>query len=105
MDNSTRTANLRLQMCHDFCEGTEIGDAVEALLHAIDRLQSIGNTERADVVLVLAEGVCRDYVTWLQNECSDYDDYQRFPDKVFEHFSGEKKLSKKKFLAECENYD
>lgn len=94
--------NLRLSMCSDFVEGTEIGDVVEALVTAVERLRSVNAHERAEIVLTIAAGICIEYVEWLKTECGDYNEYKRFPDHVYEYFAGEKKISKKKFLKQLE---
>lgn len=97
-----RNLDLRFSMCSDFVEGTEIGDAVEALVTAVERLKSINAYERAEIVLSIAAGICKEHVEWLQTGCGDYEEYKRFPDHVFEYFAGEKKVSKKKFSKQME---
>lgn len=87
----------RLKMCEDFQEGTEIEDAVQNLILAARTLHGINYKHDAELALLTAENVCRQFVDWLTEGCADWSIYSDFPDEVFEYFSGQKKLSKTKF--------
>jgi hypothetical protein len=53
-----------------FDEGTEITDAVQALVSAANTLYGINRTHEAKLAIVLAENLIVDYMEWeLDNHC------------------------------------
>jgi hypothetical protein len=82
------TFDHRLEMCEAFVEGTEIEDTIRSLTQSVRMLGGIGWEHERDLVLLIAEKVCKDHVEWLISDCYDFEEYDRFPIDVFKHFSG-----------------
>lgn len=88
----------RRLMCEyigDF-EGTELGDGITSLCCASATLSGINCDHEADIALILAEKLCREFVQYLRDG-NDPDQYKAISDEVFKHFTGgaEKQPTKK----------
>lgn len=92
----TKDFEHRLLMCEEFSEGSEIGDAVSALVSAASILYGISDYHNAQLALLAAENICENYIS-LVISGSDYEEYVAYSDKLFEHFMGMKKCSKEEY--------
>lgn len=85
-------------MCEAFVEGSEIGDCVETLCSAIRCMSGISLDHEAQLVLLAAENVCRNFIEYLRTEGDSYEEYEEFPEEVFKHFTdGARKLTQEEF--------
>jgi hypothetical protein len=89
----------RIEMCNGVNEGTEIENIVKNLTRTARMLYAFEN-HYCQIVLVIAEKLCTDYIKdcILSRQC-DWDEYnESCSDEVFAHFSGgAKKLTKEEF--------
>lgn len=94
------TFDHRLDMCKAVAdyEGTEIGDILGNLIHAARQLHAFTDYQ-AEMVLLIAEQICYDYVhdvLWAR-QC-DWEEYKDFDSEVYAHFNGgAKKLTEEEF--------
>jgi len=68
-------------------EGTELGDGISNLCHAVSNLGGIGCDHEAQIALLLAEKLCREYVEYLRKGNAP-DEYDEISIEVFKHFTG-----------------
>ena len=86
--NKPHTFDHRLAMCEAFVEGSEIGDVVTSLIRSVRMLSGISLDHEKELVLLVVEKICADYVDWLRSEGDDFEEYSQFPIEVFKHFTG-----------------
>ncbi len=95
--------DLRVDMCRRVREGSELGDAIDSLLNAVEILRGIGDEFEIELVLILTEKLCRDHITYLQAGYGHWEEYDEIPEDVFCHFTGaERKLTYKEFHGDVQ---
>lgn len=100
--NKPHTFDHRVAMCEAFVEGSEIGDVVRSLTQSVRMLSGILGDHETQLVLLVVEKVCKDYVEWLRSEGDDFEEYDQFPIEVFKHFTGgADKLNEKMYNRGC----
>lgn len=87
MLNPYKEFTHRIEMCHKFNEGTELQDGVCSLLSAAGVLYGINDVHHAELALMNAEDIIRNYILYIQTE-SSVEEYQKFPDDLYQYFTG-----------------
>ena len=81
----------RMAMVEAFEEGCELEDLVRQVGETAQALTDLGHDDDGEVVLKIAEYLCKDYCEWLRDEGEDWQ-IADFPGEVFKHFmNGEAK--------------
>jgi hypothetical protein len=92
----------RVAMCEGVHEGSEIEDIIKNLARTARMLHAFED-HFCEIVLVIAEKLCTDYIKdVLRARQCDWDEYvETCTDEVFAHFTGgARKLSQKEFEHE-----
>ncbi len=92
----------RLKLCRKFDEGTEITDCVHLMCDVVDNLYNLGYHTDAEIVLIVTESICGDYILYLFNHGSDWSEFDKIPTELYKYFTGREKLTKKEFEAQLD---
>lgn len=87
----SHTFKERLDFCERCYEGSEVGEIIQALCSASNNLWGLGDETNAQITLVIAEQLCKEYLESLLEGYPDYDSWDDLPADVIKRFSGRDK--------------
>ena len=95
-----RTNRAKINLYRRFNEGSELGDAVGALLDAASTMDGLGMDHETQLSLVIVEKIILDYYKLGSERGLPWFLYDEIDAKLYHKFIGERKMSKKEYEVE-----
>ncbi len=88
----------KYELYEKFNEGSELGDAVSALLNAGHTLSGIGCDHELALVTLTVEKLMRDYMEMARNREFDWEEYEDINENLYAYLlGGARKLTKEEY--------